>query len=436
MVHSVGQFYGMSGLAVDVQGRCIGFISDRGHGRNPVPFVLPVQNAWAWERVQALNDTARFTAYYDDPDNKDKLWLTGAAARELTEITLPRMLALPTCVTEFVNSQQGGCPPRTLHKFVKEKIGGGGTHVQAQKWQLLLDWCVAAAQEQGGTSILNIGAPDPALCQDPEFLDWCDQHIQITLGAAPRANTGHTQEGGGQDLQLVQQIRSNMGRSFLAGVQALAPTIAGAAQLGGNGKEGADDVGGKLYSKNNVAALKGYCGVVNPGGIPTIWDSFQQIWETASHRHNLRVEMSKWSKETGKDIDKAPFFTEQMVKDIVSLNFNPWEAVPTFSSAQRGISILTCHPKLAHEVERIKDFEEARRTTAHTAQFNKVRRCQKNATKPTPGQLLRTAPECQHVLCTHLDPLRRQMRLLQGPFGSCRNPRPAGGPHHPGLFHR
>jgi hypothetical protein len=84
--------------------------------------------------------------------------------------------------------------------------------------------------------------------------------------------------------------------------------------------------------------------------------------------------MSQWSKTTGKDIDKAPFFTEQTVKDIVSLNFNPGEAVPTFSLAQRGISILTCRPKLAQEVESIKDFEEARLTTAHTAQFNEVRR--------------------------------------------------------------
>ncbi len=49
-----------------------------------------------------------------------------------------------------------------------------------------------------------------------------------------------------------------MGCSFLAGVQALAPTIAGAAKQVGNIKDGGgDDVGGKLYSKNNVATLKG-----------------------------------------------------------------------------------------------------------------------------------------------------------------------------------
>ncbi len=72
------------------------------------------------------------------------------------------------------------------------------------------------------------------------------------------------------------------------------------------------------------------------------------------------------------------------MKDIVSLNFNPGDAVPTFSSAQQGISILTCRPKSAQEVESIKDFEEAWRTTAHTAQFNKVRRQQKAPPSPPP----------------------------------------------------
>jgi hypothetical protein len=374
----------MSGLAIDVQGKCIGFVGDRGHGRNPVPFILPTQNTWVWAKVNALTDTARFTAYYEDPDHNDKFWIHGAQANELTEVTLPRMLALPTCIAEFVNAQGGGCLPHKLRTFVKERIDGGASELSAEKWQLLLDWCVAAAQEQNGTSLLNIGSTDPALCQDHEFLDWCDQRIEITLGAAPRATMGQAQGGGGRDLHLVQQITSNMGRSFLAGVQALAPTIAGAARMGGAGKEGADDVGGKLYSANNVTALKGYCGVIDPRGIPPIWDSFQQTREIASHRHNLRVAMAQWSKDTGKDINKAPFFTEQTVKDIVGLNLNPGEAVPTFTSAQRGISILTCRPKSAIEVETIKDFEEARRATAHTARFNEVRRRQKAPPSPPP----------------------------------------------------
>jgi hypothetical protein len=170
----------------------------------------------------------------------------------------------------------------------------------------------------------------------------------------------------------------------MVGMQALAPTIAGAARQGGPYKwdSGGNGMGGRLYSENNVTTLKGYCGVVDPVNIHTIWDSFQQMQEIAAHHHNIRIAMTTWAKQTGKEIDKAPFFTEQTIKDIVGLNFNLGEAVPAYASAQRGISILTCRPKTAHEVETIKDFEEARGATAHTAQFNEVRRCQK--TPPSP----------------------------------------------------
>ncbi len=75
------------------------------------------------------------------------------------------------------------------------------------------------------------------------------------------------------------------------GVQALAPTIAGVARQGGlhNRDSGGDGMGGKLYSENNVATLKGYCGVVDPANIPTIWDLFQKTREIAAHRRNIRV---------------------------------------------------------------------------------------------------------------------------------------------------
>jgi len=193
----------------------------------------------------------------------------------------------------------------------------------------------------------------------------------------------HGGGGGARDLHLVEQISKNMGHSFLAGVQALAPTIAGAARQGGGTKDD-HEVEGHLYSKNNIAALKGYCGVVSPADIPPIWDAIQQTKELASHRHNIRTCMQKWSKQKGLDIDKAPFFTESSIKDIVGLNFNPGEAVPMFSSAQLGISILICRPKTAQEVKKNKDYEDARHETTHIAQFNEVRRRQKTQPSPPP----------------------------------------------------
>ncbi len=98
---------------------------------------------------------------------------------------------------------------------------------------------------------------------------------------------------------------------------------------------------------------------------------------TQPSRRNDKIKQAN-----GDGYRQGPFLHGQTTKGIVNLNFNPGEAVPTFSSAQRGISILTCRPKSAHEVETIKDYEEARRATAHTAQFNEVR-CRQKA-KPSP----------------------------------------------------
>jgi hypothetical protein len=68
----------------------------------------------------------------------------------------------------------------------------------------------------------------------------------------------------------------------------------------------------------------------------------------------------------------------------VGLYFNLGKAVLTYLSSQWGIFNLTCHPKTAQEVERMKDNEEAGHATAHITQFNEVRRRQKTPPIPLP----------------------------------------------------
>ena len=114
MAHSIGQFFGMSGLALDVQGKHIGFIGDRVSGRHPVPFILPPRNMWAWQKTKYVNNTATFTAYYNIAENRDKLWSTGGGDQDVVEATLPRLLALPTSVAEFLVTQGGTCLPYQL----------------------------------------------------------------------------------------------------------------------------------------------------------------------------------------------------------------------------------------------------------------------------------------------------------------------------------
>jgi hypothetical protein len=161
----------MSGLAVEVQGKYIGFIGDRGNGQYPVPFLLPKLNAWTWVKVKYLDDTVAFDKHFEDAAIWDKLWTTGAEETTLSEKLFPRLLALPTFVAEFINSQGGACLPHKIYSFVQDHINNGNTQVPHHKWNLIIDWCIAASQEKNEVSLLNIGTPDPALCQDQEFLD-------------------------------------------------------------------------------------------------------------------------------------------------------------------------------------------------------------------------------------------------------------------------
>ncbi len=97
MAHSVGTFFGMSGLATDIQGKQIGFVRDQGNGCHPIPSILPLQNSWAWQKTRYLQDTASFVVFYADKNNKDKLWLTGADDNELTEALPSQHLSQNSC---------------------------------------------------------------------------------------------------------------------------------------------------------------------------------------------------------------------------------------------------------------------------------------------------------------------------------------------------
>ncbi len=170
-----------------------------------------------------------------------------------------------------------------LQQTAVDHIDGGTLQIPTNKWQLLLDLCLAAAQANtNGTSILSLGLTETALSQDLKFLEWCELCLTKTIGQEPK----QARLTKGKDtIQIDERITPEMGRSFMAGVQALGPSIPGAAGQGsGYGMDViSDNLGGKLYSENNVAAFKGYCGVVDARDIPVIWDTFQHTKEIGLH---------------------------------------------------------------------------------------------------------------------------------------------------------
>ena len=124
-----------------------------------------------------------------DEDNDNKLWTTGATEAQLTEICLPRMLALPGFLVDSILAK-GHCLPHHVRRMVMEHIDGGGTQLDAATWQLVLDWCLVASQtDANGSSLLQLSTIKPVMSQDPEFVKWAEQ---LPWSSATNRNRGGT----------------------------------------------------------------------------------------------------------------------------------------------------------------------------------------------------------------------------------------------------
>ena len=171
LVHSMGKFFGLSGMSPDLQDKQIGFVGDRNARMSPTPILLPPTYTWSWAKPRALMNTARFGQFYSDDDNQNRLWTTGAADEDLTEVCLPRMLAPPGFLVDRV-VQEGCCLPHQFRQIIKDHVDGGASQLDGAAWQLVLDWCLAASQTNtNGNSLMQLLTIEPVISQDPEFLE-------------------------------------------------------------------------------------------------------------------------------------------------------------------------------------------------------------------------------------------------------------------------
>ena len=299
VAHSIGQYHGFSGLAPELQDRHIAFVGDRtAEGGNPTPVVLPVRNAWDWARVNVCKNAEEMEAFYENGENARKLWPAAAGGAAVQEVHLPRMLAIPSVVAHAM-ARKGPCLPHQVRKMVKEIIAGGESQVPEAEWKLVLEWCVAAAQVDGqGSSVLMMDT-EMVSTQDPEVRRWCAAALVRTLGPAGGRggeNAGGGGKHGGGGMDTVERVATRVSQGVVSGLRALAPTLAMAAGRGrADEKMGeGEQVGGKRFSEEQVATLKGYCGVVDERKIPDIWRTFQATKHIATWRATLLAAMEDW----------------------------------------------------------------------------------------------------------------------------------------------
>lgn len=198
------------------------------------------------------------------------------------------------------------------------------------------------------------------------------------------------QRAGGERLRTdsIERVALRVSQSVVTGMQALAPSLAAAAgrvSRTGDTQEGGDKaIGGKHFSEEQVATLKGYCGVVDPSLIPGIWRTFQVTKDISNYRHEIRTELEHWEREHGGGgIDQAVFLSRELFQDILCLRFNPGEGVALIGSVHQGLTLLSCRPKSALEVEDLREHEEAMQITGHKKSYEEFRTKKKKGATAT-----------------------------------------------------
>ena len=115
---------------------------------------------------------------------------------------------------------------------------------------------------------------------------------------------------------------------------------------------------------------------------------FQHTKEYDTYRHELETVMMAWSRQQGIEIDKGMYLDNAPLESIAKLQFNPagtGAGVAVWESADKGLSILICRPKLLGEVERVREREAALKATTNTLMFGDALKISSGQCKPPQG---------------------------------------------------
>ena len=144
---------------------------------------------------------------------------------------------------------------------------------------------------------------------------------------------------------------------MVEGLQSAAPGLSVAA---GGGERLAVGGGGKPFTEDAIAQLKGVCGVVSKRDVPVIWTMFQNSKSFDVYRNKLKSGMALWAQNNGAEIDQGVVFSTATLEELTSLWFNPGKVgVAQYELTEKGVSVLTCRAILLAEMERLPEREQA-----------------------------------------------------------------------------
>lgn len=380
LLHSATTF-SLHGGDPELRGSDFAFIGDRVGTRNPAAVLLQPDQPWKWDTKKAVLDPGRLEQFYANPDNATKLWKPADATAE-QDAHVPRMLALPPPLIRYCAEAKR--TPFALHQYVVQLVTSQGSNDLLQKCQLIMDWCLVASHYDTSptTSILAL-TMRAAPADDDTLDDWLQRQLCHTLGpatppslpAAATVTTAPTTAAGfsntvaaaapthpGAPTDIWAQVAAQLSQGMVNVAAALQPVPA-ASTIASSYEEG-----GKFYDEYQLAILKGFAHTHQISLVPPIWPMFQHTKHMDTHRDNILRKMKQWAMrpEIQVNIDRSLYLSNNSLKEILSLRFNPGGTTAELYSVDSGISILMCRALTTEARTAIRRREHAEERSRNT----------------------------------------------------------------------
>jgi hypothetical protein len=186
VVHSPMKFMAISDATWHLQGRLIGFIRDRTVSREPTAVLFPTVKMWQWVKVTVATNGPTLIAHYDEDSSRwGALW-TPDADCATGEGHVPRFLHIPVTLFELICNKGRPLMPHKILRLVLDLIEsspGDQTQQARSPWELIVRWCVVAAQHDAqGDSLVVFSVEAITEGDNAYFEQWVEQRLDGMLG--------------------------------------------------------------------------------------------------------------------------------------------------------------------------------------------------------------------------------------------------------------
>ncbi len=331
VVNSPMKFMAISEATQHFQGRFIGFISDQMPSCKPTAVLFPMNKTWQWVKATVGMHGPLLLDYYEtDPSRRGSLW-TPAADCVTREGHVQRLLRIPLVLFELIRKQ--GCPlmPHEVLTRVLEYLENGwGDQAQPTNnpWELIVQWCVVAAQrDPQGDNLVSFSIKATTEGDDAYFGQVMENQLDGTMGKRPITEVRRGAPLAGSTGDVPANFAAELGKGVALGLHALSPFKTPAVAQGGLG----DTETKKGYGEEDIAALMGFSHVKKRHQLQEIWSYFQStgVKNIDNRQRQLMAHMNRWAHNRHIPIDTSVYMEGTTIKAIMELKFNPGEGSPT-----------------------------------------------------------------------------------------------------------